>query len=315
MAMKAKHAFGSEAKISEALAAGKIDAYDILFLDEKKVGWINKSGEVVIAEPDLSGVEAEIATKANAEEVEAKFATKANTEDVAALETELATKVNAQEVEAKIGQAVTDTVASTKAYTDGKIEAAINEHMVKKYEITSIPEGTLVDYRDKEIRVMCPADTKWVKQNVGATGNANMYYMAFKAYAPEGAVSFKEGDRGVIIDEMFTFDDEFAGTDEYGRNYSICWLALASYDAASDTWTYFGKNSSSEKYIGWDYIVEWYNADGVVIASDCVRINLSNEKCHFLIEPYYVGKITKDIDTIIEEKILEVESFYEIVEF
>jgi len=50
LAEKARHAFGSEAKISEALAAGKIDAFDILFLDEKKVGWINKLGEVVIAE-------------------------------------------------------------------------------------------------------------------------------------------------------------------------------------------------------------------------------------------------------------------------
>lgn len=50
MAQKAKHAFGSETKVAEALAAGKINAYDILFLDEKKVGWVNKSGEVVIAE-------------------------------------------------------------------------------------------------------------------------------------------------------------------------------------------------------------------------------------------------------------------------
>lgn len=86
---KARHAFGSEAKISEALAAGKIDAYDILFLDEKKVGWINKSGEVVVAEPDLSGIEAEIATKAN-------------TEDVEALENQIAAKVDAETVQAMI---------------------------------------------------------------------------------------------------------------------------------------------------------------------------------------------------------------------
>ena len=98
MADKARHAFGSEAKIAEALAAGKIDAYDILFLDEKKVGWINKSGEVIIAEPDLSGVEAEIATKANAEDVEAlegQIATKA---DASAVEAELASKANADDV-------------------------------------------------------------------------------------------------------------------------------------------------------------------------------------------------------------------------
>lgn len=73
MANKAKHAFGSEANVSEAIAAGKINAYDILFLDEKKVGWVTKDGEVVIAEPDLSGIEAEIATKISADEVDAKI--------------------------------------------------------------------------------------------------------------------------------------------------------------------------------------------------------------------------------------------------
>lgn len=50
MAKMAKHAFGSEAKVDAALAAGTIDAYDILFLDEGKVGWIDKEGHKVIAE-------------------------------------------------------------------------------------------------------------------------------------------------------------------------------------------------------------------------------------------------------------------------
>lgn len=164
-----------------------------------------------------------------------------------------------------------------------------------KYEISHKPVGTLVDYRDKEIRVMVPAGHKWEKQNVGATGNANMYYMGFKAYAPEGAVSFKEGDRGVVVDEMFDFNGSFAGTDEFGRNYSICWLALASYDQATDTWTYFGKNSTANKYIGWTYCVEWYDANGVVIGSDSIRINLSNEACHNVIEPYYMNTFIKEV--------------------
>lgn len=307
MAMKAKHAFGSLSDVEKALKAGKIDRYDILFLDgdtEPKIGWIDANGifRLVENEADFSELEAIIATKADAADVEA-------------LEAEVATKVSANEVDAKIDEASAGTMQSAKAYTDGKIEAAINEHMVKKYEITSVPEGTLVDYRDKEIRVMCPVDVEWVKQNVGNTGNANMFYMGFKAYAPDGAVSFKEGDRGVIIDEMFDFNGDFAGTDEYGRNYSICWLALANYDANSDTWTYFGKNSSAEKYIGWDYIVEWYNADGIVIASDCVRINLSNENCHYSTKPYYVGGMMKEIETIVDEKVAEVESAYEVIEF
>lgn len=170
---------------------------------------------------------------------------------------------------------------------------AIFEHV--KYEITNTPAGTLVDYRDKEIRVMVPANTVWTKQNVGSTGNSNMYYMAFKAYAPAGAVSFKEGDRGTIVDEMFDFNGDFAGTDKYGRNYSICWLALASYDEASGKWTYFGKNSTASKYIGWTYCVEWYDANGIKIGADTVRINLSNEDCHNIIEPFYMNSFVKGV--------------------
>lgn len=296
MAEKARHAFGALENVDSAISSGKIDSFDILFVKDANgkpyVGWVDSQGKKVIVDnkTDLSGIEAE-----------------------------LATKVDADEVDTKVSKAMVDSVASAKAYTDKMVEVAVNEHMVKKFEITSIPDGTLVDYRDKEIRVMCPADIKWVKQNVGSTGNANMYYMGFKAYAPDGAVSFKEGDRGVIIDEMFDFNGDFAGTDEYGRNFSICWLALASYNEASNTWTYFGKNSNEEKFIGWDYIVEWYNADGVVIASDCVRINLSNEDCHYSTKPYYVGGMMKEINekvkTIVDEKVAEVESAYEVIEF
>lgn len=164
-----------------------------------------------------------------------------------------------------------------------------------KYEISHKPEGVLVDYRDKEIRVMCPADTKFELQNVGAGGNGAYYYMGFKAYAPDGAVSFKEGDQGVIEDEMFDFSGDFAGTDEFGRNYSIVWLPLASYDSDTDTWTYFGKNSSTKKYVGWTYCVEWYDANGIVIESDKIRINLSNETCHDKIEPYYMANMVKEV--------------------
>lgn len=310
MAMKAKHAFGTLEKVDQSIQAGVIDSYDVLFVKDAEgkpyVGWVSKDGQKEIIDPysEVSKLETQ---------VEAELATKANAEEVAKLGNQIEAKVDATVVDEKINTAVTDSVASAKAYTDGKVEAAISEHMVKKYEITSVPVGTLVDYREKEIRVMVPADTQWVKQTVGATGNANMYYMGFKAYAPEGAVGFKEGDKGEIIDEYFDFTGDFAGTDEYGRNYSICWLALASYDASTDTWTYYGKSSTTEKYIGFTYVVEWYDANGIVIASDGIRINLSNENCHSSIEPYYVGDMKKEIDAKIAE-IAEASS-YEIVEF
>lgn len=218
-----------------------------------------------------------------------------------------------KDLENLVGGIPVNDQISTAVCESEKRANAIFEHV--KYEIGNIPVGTLVDYGDKEIRIMVPSNVEWTKQTVGETGNSNMYYMSFKAYAPDDAVGFKEGDRGVIIDEMFDFNGDFAGTDAFGRNYSICWLALASYNAATDTWTYFGKNSSAEKYIGWDYCVEWYNADGIVIAYDYVRINLSNENCHFVNEPYYVSKIMKDVETMVEEKVAEVESAVEVFEF
>ena len=159
----------------------------------------------------------------------------------------------------------------------------------RKFDVSGTPVGTLVAYHDHEIRIMCPADTEFKKQEVGTNGNPNMYYMTFKAYAPEDAVNFKEGDRGIIVDEMFDFNGPASGVDEFGRKYSVCWLALASYNPDLDTWTYLGKNSTESKYIGWDYCVEWWNADGVKIGYDSIRINLSNEDCHNNNNPYYIN--------------------------
>ena len=74
MANKAKHAFGSSDAVLQALQDGKINSRDILFLDEDtdnpKVGWITKSGEVVIVKSDTSDIETELDTKVDATEVE-----------------------------------------------------------------------------------------------------------------------------------------------------------------------------------------------------------------------------------------------------
>ena len=157
-----------------------------------------------------------------------------------------------------------------------------------KYEITDTPEGTMVDYRDKEIRIYCPDSVKFEKQNVGEGGNANMYYITFITYAPEGAAYLREGDRGAILEEVISLDGgSGCGVDEYGRKYKKHWFALASYDEATDTWTYFGKNSSVVKYIGWTYVVAWYDENNRMIDTDILRINLSNKDCHLVLENSY----------------------------
>lgn len=160
------------------------------------------------------------------------------------------------------------------------------------YEVSNKPIGTLVNYNGKEIRVMCPSDTEWSLQQVGEGGDSSRYYIGFRAYAPSSDVnSFKESLDTTMTDQtMYYFvDNEFAGIDSNGRKYSIVWLPVAKHND-DDTWTYYGANSTSDKLIGWNYCVEWYNADNVCVASDLIRINLSNEDIHAAIEPYYMSK-------------------------
>lgn len=292
MAMKAKHAFGNLSDVQNALNQGKIDKYDILFLDgdtEPKIGWIDAKGEfrLVQNEADFSELEAIIATKANAEDVET-------------LEAEVATKVSADEVDSKIKAAL------------GEIECAPETYEKVKYEITDAPDGTLVKMNENEIRICCPADAEYSLQNVGAGGDSNTYYVTFKTYVYDDNIVGYIEHLGNQVDEEILTDLK---TDEYGRRFQPSWLGVAKYDETAGTWTYYGASSSKEKMIGWDYQIDWYNADGVMIASDSVRINLSNEECHYAIEPYYVNNVRNYVDTQIEEKIAEVEAACEVVEF
>lgn len=49
MAIVTKHAFGSKENIDTAKANGTIDAGDLLFLDNREIGWIDKNGNTVMS--------------------------------------------------------------------------------------------------------------------------------------------------------------------------------------------------------------------------------------------------------------------------
>lgn len=166
------------------------------------------------------------------------------------------------------------------------LDAIPSVYVARKYEISDTPKGTLVNYGEKEIRVMIPAGTEFAKQNVGAGGDANTYYMTFKTYCPDDDIVGYKEHLGNQVDAEILTDLK---TDEYGRRYQPTWLGVAKYDETTNTWSYYGANSTEGKYIGWDYQTDWYNADNVMIASDCIRINLSNEGCHNNIKPYYMA--------------------------
>lgn len=206
--------------------------------------------------------------------------------------------VGLDSVQDQIAHAIANSGHMSKVEAENKLLSKVDAKALYKkvkYEISHKPEHALVDYRDKEIRVMIPANTEFAKQNSGANADADAYYIGFKAYAPDGAVSFKEDMSEIIADQtMHAFEgNDFAGIDAYGRKYSIVWLPVAKF--ANETWTYYGATSNKDKYIGWYYSVEWYGSNGKMIGSDCIRINLSNEACHNNAEPYYMNKVVKSI--------------------
>ena len=203
--------------------------------------------------------------------------------------------------------ALTLTLATRK--TDGAmskedkliVDSIPYTYVARKYDISDTPEGTLVNYGQDEIRVMIPSDAEFKKQAVGEGGDASSYYMTIRTFAPnDRAVGYIEHLNGQSDGEVLT---DFS-IDEYGRRYQNTWLAVSKYDEATGIWSYYGKNSSENKYIGFDYRIDWYDANGVKIDTDSVRINLSNESCHDINRPYYMaGYSTSDEVDALEKSI------------
>ena len=315
---KAKHAFGQSSGIEAAKQAGKINEFDILFLDgntEPKIGWLDSQGNTVVVDhrADLAKLETQvdekIASKADATDVETlatEVASKASAEEVQDIKTQVESKADAEKVESLETELATKVTAEE---VDKKVEAAIEK---PKYEIADVPEGTLVNIDEHEIRIMCPADAEYHLQGVGVGGDSNTYYVTLKTYIyDDNVVGYKEHLGNAVDPEILTD----LKTDKYGRRFQPTWLGVAKYDEETGVWNYYGKNSTVSKYIGWDYQIDFFDANGVMIASDSVRINMSNEECHSEIKPYYMGTISKDIEEKIEQRITEINTGYEIVEF
>ena len=324
--LRSKHVFGSIKNLMAAIQDGRVDAFDILFLmnedNKPTIGWVDKElnpifledekGECVIEVSELPSIGEsgklyvfeEDAYFWNGE----RYINVCKPTDV----TELEASIKALE------ELVAKNAEEAKAYADEKAKEVLNvvqnSYEAIKYEFTDVPVGTLVDYREDEIRIMCPVDTVFSKQAVGAGGDANSYYGTLKTYAPENAVGYIEHLGDQVDPEVLTD----LKTDKYGRKYQPSWLALAKYDETSDTWTYYGASSSVEKYIGWNYQIDWYDVDGVMIASDSIRINLSNEDCHFEIKPYYasgaVSEAVNEAKLYTDEQIQAIINAFTIVE-
>lgn len=201
--------------------------------------------------------------------------------------------------------AVTKTTPGAMTSEDKKaLDAVPHVYMAAKYDVLSVLDGTRVDIMDKEIRVMFKEDADWHKQEGPTGGNRdeNSYYFAVRLFAPAALndviTGFKE-DGGEEVKDPVLYHfvaKDFGGVDEFGRKYSIIWLPAAHYNTDEGTWKYFGDDSTTEHMMGWTHTIEWYNESEECVASNTVRINLTNKDCHNMIEPYYMAKHTGSIE-------------------
>lgn len=150
------------------------------------------------------------------------------------------------------------------------------------YEVDGGLDGTQISYGEDTIRIAYADDAKFVDQNVGAGGDPDKYYFSIKTFAPEDAVYFNEGQDGlntnpddIVLEGIKSLADSLSGTDSLGRKYRINWLPAAQ--KKDGIWTYFGENTTPERFIGWTQKIEWYDKDQKKIGTHFVKIQLSNE--------------------------------------
>lgn len=154
----------------------------------------------------------------------------------------------------------------------------------QRVSFNNLPPASRVSYGEEVIRIMCPKDAVYSHQNVGTGGDKNKYYIGMNLFAPEGAVSFREGECGLNpadempeLEPMVKLEDAPHGVDSLGRTYRARWIPVAYYDETTDTWNYYAKNKGANEYVGWKTEIVWFDADGVELERTFMKIQLANE--------------------------------------
>lgn len=119
--LRSRHAFGSEANVDSAIAQGLVDAYDVLFLNEGKIGWIDKDGNKVILEGKKQVMTVESLPESGDSEIIYIFDSKFYFWNGEEFKTTCADSgVDETVVDSKVEAAI----AEANAYTDAKISEA-----------------------------------------------------------------------------------------------------------------------------------------------------------------------------------------------
>lgn len=146
-----------------------------------------------------------------------------------------------------------------------------------KFEVIKAVEGFLTDESQNDFRIFIPKGSKYEMQNVGAGGDSNNYYITVRAYAPRADINGCRKGRYSNYENDFGAMEKINIDIESGRPYVDFWFAIAYTNDNGITWTEYADLSTSTKYIGYDWLVEWY-IDEKIVASASKKFTLVNSR-------------------------------------
>lgn len=156
----------------------------------------------------------------------------------------------------------------------------------EKFRFFDLPVGGEVSYSDKFVRILCPTDPSiYYEQNVGEGGQKDRFYITMRNYAPKGAVALRMNgvnnlakDPDPIItgtEELEILKDKAGYGVEGEREYYNFWIHIAGF--TNGAWKAWPTGKGENEFIGYRYIIEWYDENMNAINSSFITIQLANE--------------------------------------
>lgn len=156
----------------------------------------------------------------------------------------------------------------------------------EKFRFFDLPVGGDVSYSDEFVRILCPTNPDvYYEQNVGEGGQKDKFYITMRNYAPKGAVSLRMNgvnnlakDPDPVItgaEELEILKDKAGYGKEGEKEYYNFWIHIAGY--SNGAWKAWPTGKGDGEFIGYRYIIEWYDEAGNVIDTSFITIQLANE--------------------------------------
>ncbi len=166
-------------------------------------------------------------------------------------------------------------------------KAAESNLLSEDFKFLDLPTGGVVSYTESSARILCPTDPSvYHEQKVGEGGSTDRFYITMRCYAPEGATKLRMNGVNTlqpttpdpVIDdtlEIETLKNKAGYGVEKDKEYFNFWIHIAGY--SNNAWKAWSTGKGEGEFIGYRYIIEWYDDNMNVIDTTFARIELANE--------------------------------------